>query len=223
MLIAYDYYSEDKSTMPKGISVTKYKADFSQVASHDITPDSKLLAQVAEATAEKGKAEVFLLAIQQLLPMEGGNFMVIAEYQRETPGKTKDDPKLIERNYLITYRFDENMGLSNFHFIPKKQSSAKVGFAFSVQAYRRGNEVYIFHNDDWDSDEEHGIALQCSRLPATGGEADTRKVVVTTDDFFTGMEHFYPRNDGRVLFTEEKQVEFEDVSKQVKLLEVTLR
>jgi hypothetical protein len=149
--------------------------------------------------------------------------MLIAEYQREAEGKTKEEPKSVERNYLITYRFDDKMTLNNFHFIAKKQSSAKFGFALSAQAYRRGNEVYIFHNDDWDSDDEHGIALQCSRMPATGGEADTRKVVMTSDDFFTSMKHFYPRNDGRVLFTEEKQVEFEDVSKQIKLLEVTVR
>ena len=101
--------------------------------------------------------------------------------------------------------------------------TATIDFALSTLAYRRGNEVYLIHNDDWESDTEHDTNLQCTHIPANGTEPETKKVGHTSDDFFVSMEHIYPRSDGKFLMTEEKLVDFENVSREVKLVEVTIK
>jgi hypothetical protein len=93
----------------------------------------------------------------------------------------------------------------------------------SAQAFRKGNDVYLFHNDDWESDDEHGMSLLCSKLAAAGGEPETKKIVHTSDDFFPCMQHVWFNTAGKILISEEKSVDFEDVSREVKLLEVTLK
>ena len=85
------------------------------------------------------------------------------------------------------------------------------------------NDVFLFHNDDWESDEEHGMNLQCTRLSANAGEPETQKIIHTSNDFFTSMKNIYHSGDDKLLFTEEKLVDYESVSREVKLLEVTLK
>lgn len=218
--VAYCYYGSDKSKVVKGISVARYDAGFGGGA-HDIEPDPEFITQAADYNSKKEKGLPFL-ELRQLLPLEGGGFMVIAEHNRELT-KPGDSLLQVERHYLVTYRFDDNMALKESRFLPKKQSSERVGYALSAQAYRKGNDVYLFHNDNWESDDDHDTNLMCTRLPANGAAPETTKIVHTSDDYLTSMQQLYTSADGKVLLTEIKLVEFEDVSKLVKLLEVTLK
>ena len=85
------------------------------------------------------------------------------------------------------------------------------------------NDVYIFHNDDWEGDGDHGMSLQCTKLMLSGNGPETKKIVHTSDDFFPCMQYIFFNSAGKVLIPEEKSVDFEDVSREVKLLEVTLK
>ena len=152
--------------------------------------------------------------------------MVIAEYQRSTDTKDKVTgavSTLIERHYLLTYRIDETMSIKAANFIDKKQSAHNIGFAFSARAFRQGNDAYVFHNDDCEADGEHGLSLLATQFPANGGEPVTKKIVRTSEDFFISMERLYPAGDKRILFTEEKLVDFSSEARELKLLEVTLK
>jgi hypothetical protein len=221
LIIAYNYFTSEKSTVVKGISIAKYDGDFNLTATKDIAPDASFLSQAADYGNPKKETGYDHLEIQQILPMEGNGLLLIAEAHKNT--ETKDKPPVVQRNYLLTFWLTKDMALKDQHFIAKKQNSARVNYAFSAKAYRRGNDVYLFHNDDWEADGEHSMSLQCTYIPATGGEPVTQKIVRTSDDFYTCLEHIYPRNDGKILFTEEKIVEFDNVSREVKLLEVTLK
>lgn len=218
--IAYCYFGSDKNKLVKGISVGRYDAGFGG-GMHDVELDPQFIAQASEFNGKKDKGLPFL-ALRQLLPLEDGGCMVIAEHNREST-KPGDSIMQVERHYVLTYRFDGNMALKDSRFLPKKQSSERVGYALSTCAYRKGNDVFLFHNDDWESDDDHDTNLMCTRLPANGGNPETTKIVHTSDDFLTSMQNVYPGADGKVLLAEWKLVDYEDVSKLVKLLEITLK
>jgi len=80
LVISYDHYANDHSPVLKGISVSKYKTDFTLIATYDIVPDQKLLdkASAYQTTKEKG---LEYLETRQILPLDGGNFLLIAEYR----------------------------------------------------------------------------------------------------------------------------------------------
>ena len=149
--------------------------------------------------------------------------MLIAEYHDTITNPDKTQPHISERGYLLTFRIDENLAVNAQHFIPKKQLSAKVDYAFSASAFCKGNDVFLFHNADWETDDEHNMELQCTRLPADGSESITQKVLNTSNDFFTSVRPLYISSDGKVLFEEIKLVEFGEVSREVKLLEIGLK
>ncbi|MDB5283762.1 MAG: hypothetical protein JWO06_2837, partial [Bacteroidota bacterium] len=221
MLIAYGFFSSDKSNVVKGISISKYDSNFNLLGTNEIVATTDLVA-LASTTPNAKKENGFpFLELQQVLPLESGGFMLIAEYHRVTDNADKLKPSILERNYIITYRVDDKLVLKGSNFIPKKQSSSKIGYALSTVAYHKGNEVYLVHNDDWTSDAEHDTNLQRTWISAKGTAPETTKITHTSDDFFTSMEHIYLRSDGKILLTEEKLVEFENVSREIKLLEVT--
>ncbi len=222
-LVAFPYTDNEKSNAVSGILLRKFDGALSGGGSRDVCADPALLAQAADFGVGKKDKGFPYLAIQQVLALEGGGFMVLAEHQRDIKKDPKDSVATAERHYLIAYRFDGNMALKGSNFIAKKQVSPTVGYSFSARAFAVKSDVYLFYNDNWEADEEHGTNLMCTRLPADGGAASTQKVVHTSDDFFTSMEQVFPRADGKVMFTEEKLVDFEDVSRQVKLLEVSLK
>ena len=209
-----------------GISIAKYKSDFSVSGASEITPSVKFIARASayQTTKENG---LEYIETRQILPLQGGNFMLLAEYRRTTEGKDKvsgANTTFTENNYLITYQLDNNMAVSAANFIDKKQNTHASGYAFSARAYHKGNEVYLFHNDDCsDCDGEHGLSLFCTTLPANGGEPSTQKIVGTSADFFISMQQLYTDQTSRILFTEEKLVDYTSESKELKLLELRLR
>ena len=221
--IAYSIFPADKNPVVKAISVNKFDVNFNSTGIKDIVPDPKFIPLTAEYANTKKENGLPYLELKQMLPLEGGNFMLIAEFHRTTENADKHKPSTIERHYILTYKLDDKLTVKDVHFIPKKQTSTSLGFALSTQVYRKGNEVYLIHNDDWESDTEHDTNLQCTRIPANGTEPETKKIGHTSDDFFTSMEHIFPRSDGKFLMTEEKLVDFENVSREVKLLEVTIK
>ena len=225
MLISYDHYANDHSPVLKGISVNKYKTDFTLIGTQDIAPDSKFLAQGAAYQKSKERGLEYL-ETRQILPLESGNFMLIAEYHRSTDNKDKITgaiTTILERHYVIAYRLDNQMNIKAAHFIDKRQTTHTIGYAFSVQAYRKGNDVYLLHNEDCESDDEHGLSLLNTYFPAMGGEPSTQKIVHTAEDFFTCLEHIYTGSNNRILFTEAKVVDFSVESKELKLLEVRVK
>lgn len=224
-VISYDHYANNHSPLLKGISVNKYKPDFTLAGTQDLVPDDNLIAKAAayQKTKEKG---LEYLHTQLLLPLEGGNFMLVAEYRRSTENKDKVTgavTNVLDRHYLVAYRIDNEMALKTTAFIDKKQTTHTIGYAFSVQAYCKGNDVYLLHNEDCESDDEHGLNLLNTFLPASGAAPTTQKIVHTSEDFFTSMEHIYPGSNNRILFTEEKVVDFSVEARELKLLEVRIR
>ena len=224
LLISYDHYVNDHSPVLKGISVSKYTTDFTLTSTYDIVPDQKLLDKAAsyQKTRENG---LEYLETRQILPLEGGNFMLIAEYRRSTDNKDKVTSAVttvLDRHYLAAFRFDEQLNLKGSDFIDKKQTTQKLGYAFSFQAYHKGGDVYLLHNEDCESDDEHGLYLLNTLLPAIGGGQTTQKIVHTSEDFFVSLAHIYTAGN-RILFTEEKVVDFSAEGSELKLLEVKLK
>lgn len=223
MVVAYDYYNSDKDNSPKGTTVLKFDEELNAAGSREVTPDGKFAAQAAAYSAGKKGKEFANLRVQQILPLAGKSFLLVTEYCDSLASADKTKPASVVRNYLLTYRMDDNMGVTAQHFIPKKQVSPTVGYAFSARAFAKGNDAYLFYNGDWEADEEHNMNLQCSRLAADGSDPQTQKVLNTSNDFFTSMENVYPCTDGRVLFGVEHAVDYGDISREVKLLEITPR
>ncbi len=221
MVVAYDLYNSEKDASPKGTRVLKFDENMNAAGQRDITPDEKFSAQAAAYHTGKKGREFSNLRAQQILPLAGNSFMLLTEYCDTVASIDKSKPASVVRNYLVTYRIDDNMNVTAQHFIHKKQVSPTVGYAFSVKAFAKGNDAYLFYNGDWEADEEHNMNLQCSRLAADGSDPQTQKVVNTSNDFFTSMENVYPSPEGRVLFGVEKAVDYEDVTREVKLLEIT--
>ncbi|HLP21787.1 MAG TPA: hypothetical protein VK174_15850 [Chitinophagales bacterium] len=218
MVVTYDNLTGE---VLRSVTVMKYNDELNATGKQEIQPDSKFIPQISAYHSFKKGKEFSHLETQEILPLAGGAFMLITEYHDTIPNADKTQPTKTERNYILTYRFDESMAMKDEQLIPKKQVSATVDYAFSVKAYAKGNDVYLFYNADWEADEEHNMNLQCTRLGAEGGEPETKKVLNTSGDFFTSMESIFPNSDGRVLVTVEKAVDYEDVSREVKLLEIT--
>ena len=220
MVVVCDMFASDKDPALRSVSVTKYDDNLTANGKQEITPDAKFIAQAAAYHSFKKGKEFTHLETQQILPLTGKNFLLVTEYHDTLPNSDKTQPVKTERNYIITYRMDENMGIKSQQFIPKKQISSTVGYAFSTRAFAKGNDAYLFYNNDWEADEEHNMNLQCTRIAADGGEPQTTKVLNTSNDFYTSMEHVFPGNDGKLLLTVERSVDYEDVSREVKLLEI---
>ncbi len=222
-LLAYDYFSAANDAALKGTSVTKYGAGFSAKGSVDLIPDSKFGANATAYHSFKKGKEFTHLATKQILPLSGNGFVVVTEYHDTIANADKTKAGTVERNYLVTYRVDENMAQKAQHFIEKKQASPQYDYALSVQAFAKGNDACIFHNDNWEADEENNMNLQCTLLPADGSEPVTQKIVNTSGYFFTSMEHLFTASGNKLLFTEERLVDYENVSRERKLLEVTVK
>lgn len=225
ILISYDHYANEHCPALKGISITKYKSNFTLVATQDITPDDKILNQATpyQKTKEKGLENV---ETRQLVPLENGGAILITEFRRSTENKDKatgaiGNP-LLERHYLIAYGLDNTLNLTSSTFIDKKQSAHNIDYAFSIQAFKQGNDVYLFHNENCEGDDEHGLSLLSTKLSAAGGEPVTQKIVHTSEDFFTSMEHIYTARN-QILFIEAKVVDFSAEGRELKFLEATLK
>jgi len=221
LLIAYDILQEERSAVVKSILVSKYDVNFNLLGKKEVIPDQKFVSLAANYQEPKKENGLPYLEIQEVLPLEGAGFMLICEYNHTIENHDNPAFPLVKRCYLLTCRINDKMEIKDFHFMPKKQISSSISYAFSARAYRKGNDVFLFHNDDWEIDGEHGMDLQCTLLAANGAEPETQKIIHTSNDFFTSMKRLYPASDGKVLFTEEKLVDFESVSREVKLLEVT--
>ncbi|MFN8322606.1 MAG: hypothetical protein U0T74_08120 [Chitinophagales bacterium] len=223
MLLSNDYYADEKRQNFQGVSLTRYNEALSATAKRDVTPDAKFLPDVTAYRPVKKGQEFAHLQTVKLLPLEGANFMLLTEYRDTAVNNQKGLPCVKERGYLLTCRIDESLSAKAQHVIYKKQLSSTVDYAFSAQAGRRGNEVYLFYNADWEEDGEHSMNLMLTRLPADGGAAATTKIVNTSGDFFTGMQAIYPGAANKFMFSEMKLVDYGDVAREVKLLEITVK
>jgi len=79
LVISYDHYANDHSPVLKGISVSKYKTDFTLIATYDIVPDQKLLDKASAIKPPKRRAWNTLNPAD--FALDGGNFLLIAEYR----------------------------------------------------------------------------------------------------------------------------------------------
>ena len=225
LVISYDHYTNDHSPVLKGISVTKYRPDFTMTTTRDITPDDKLMALAAPYQKIKERGLEYL-ETRQLLPLDAGGCLILAEYHHSTENKDKVTGitnRLEERHYLTAYRLDNSLAITSSNLIDKKQSAHNIAYAFSAQAYHLGSDVYLLHNEDCDGDDEHGLYLLSTKLPGNGGDPVTQKIVHTSEDFFTSLEHIYPAPGNRILFTEEKVVDFAAEGRELKLLEIRVK
>lgn len=221
VVLACDRFADKGLTILQGVDIAKYDAALSAEGQRTIEPSTQLIPMM-EQYHKSTKGNAFAnVELQRILPLEGENFMLLTEYHARTTTTIADKKTtVVERSFVIAYRVDENLAVKKQNFIHKKQISSMVDFAFSAQAYRKGNDVYLFYNDNWENDEEHNMNLKCTRLPATG-ESEIKKVLNTSGDFFTSMAEVFFSGD-RVLFQENRIVDYGEVTKEVKLLEVTI-
>lgn len=220
-LIAADNFSDEARTVFTHVSVVKYNGQLSKTGEKQIAPSEKLIPSVQQHHAFKAGKEFTHLHTHHILPLANGGFMLLAEYQNKIISADKTIPAKTERSYIIAFRVDENLAVKKQNFLSKKQISATVDYAFSAQAVCKGNDVLIFYNDNWESDEEHNLNLMCARLPLEG-ESETKKVMNTSSDFFISMQQMHKAANNRILFQVIHLVDFGDITKEVKLLEVTL-
>lgn len=216
-VIAYDCYKNQDDKTPVSTAIIKYDADLTKISSNEIIPDNKFIPQAEVYHKFKRGQEFSNLRLQQIQSLAGGNFLLISEYVDTISGEIP----VVERNYIITYRITETLQIAEQHFIPKRQLSSMVEQAFSFQSYALGNNAYLFYNGDWESDDENNMNLMCTLL-APAAEPVTKKIMNTSGNFFTGMHQKYTSAD-QILFCEERQVDYEDVSTEIKLLEITLQ
>lgn len=221
VILACDRFADKACTILQGIAVAKYDASLSSEGSRNIEPSEQLIPMM-EQYHKTVKGNAFAnVELQRILPLDGENFMLLTEYHARTNTAVADkNITVVERSFIISYRVDAALAVKKQNFIHKKQISSLVDYAFSAQAYRKGNDVYLFYNDNWENDEEHNMNLKCTRLPATG-DSETKKVLNTSGDFFTSMTEVFFSGD-KVLFQENRIVDYGDVTKEVKLLEVTI-
>lgn len=210
-----DYYGDARRTMLGGTSLIRFNANLNRTATREVEPDDTFFPQATAFYKSKSEMEFAKSKAQQILPLNDNGFLLICEHQDSTAMGA-------ERNYILSYTFDDNMAVSSTNFINKKQKSQKYGYAFSAQPHYKGGNVYMFYNADWYSDEENNMNLLCKQLPTDGSEPAAQKVVNTSDYFFTNCKNIYRSFDGRILLEEIKLVDYEDVSAEVKLLEITL-
>lgn len=220
-VLVTDGFSDEARTVFTSETVTKFNAQLSKTGSREVTPSDKLLPAVQQYHTFKGGKEFTNLHTQGILPMQGGNFMWLTEYQSKVESAVKNTPAQMEHSYMITFRFDENLAVKKQNFIHKKQISSTIDYAFSAQAFYKGNDVFLFYNDNWESDEEHSLNLKCTRLPLEG-DSETKKVMNTSSDFFISMDDLFVGDNNTVLFQVIHLVDFGDVTKEIKLLEVTV-
>lgn len=223
LLVTHDVFTDDKQQLFQGVAMARYNNELTATLKRDIAPDPKFATDAAAYRSAKKGREFAHLQTARILPLEGAAFMLLTEYRDTAINPTKGLPCIKEHGFLLSMRVDDKGGAQAQHFIYKKQLSATVDYAFSVQASRKGNEVYLFYNGDWEEDGDHSMNLMLTRLPADGGPADTRKIVNTSGDFFTNLRAIYTGAGTKVMFNETKLVDYGDVSREVKLLEITLK
>jgi hypothetical protein len=223
LAISWDHYANEHSPILKSVSLAIYRGSLETASSRELIPDEKIMARAANYQSAKTGFEN--LCSQQIIPLTGEDFMLLMEQQRELTEKDKATQapiKTIERNYILAYRL-EGLQTKAVSFIDKRQTTHMLDYAFSIQALHQNKDVYLFYNEDCSADDEHGLYLMGTKLSATGAEPITQKIVHTSEDFFTSLQHIYPGAANRILFTEEKVVDFSVEGRELKLLEVKLK
>jgi hypothetical protein len=223
LALAYDFFGTAKAATVKGTCVMRYDAALNQKATKDFLPDAKFAAQAETYLANKKENKFAHLQTERIVPLAGGGLILLQEYRNVVRTNPKDTMGIIERHYVIASRFDESLNLTAQNFIAKRQSSSTVAYAFSAQAFAKGNDVFLFYNDDWETDGEHSMNLLCTNLKADGSIVETKKVLRTSEDFYTNMQAIFSGTNGKVLFAEQRLVEYGDITREVKLLEITVK
>lgn len=216
-VVAYDSYKNADDKAAKSTVVIKYDAGLNKTGTTELQPDGKFITQAETYHKFKRGQEFSHLRLQQVLPLSGGNFLLISEYSDTV---SSGESPILEHNYILTYRVTGSLQVTGQHFIPKKQIGSRVTEAFSVIGFARGDSAFCFYNGDWETDDENNMNFMCTQL-APGTEPVTKKILNTSGDFFTSMQQKHT-SANQILFCEEKRVDYEDVSKEVKLLEITL-
>ena len=222
-VVAFDYYTDIKSQTFKGTSLFKYDASLNATGKRDVTPSENFIEKTNTYHIFKKGNEFSNLKLQKIVALDDANFMLLAEYVDTVAHTLKNLITSTERNYLICYRMDETMNVKAQHLLDKKQKSAIVNYAFSAQVSRKGNEFYVFYNGDWETDDENAMNLQCARFATDGSAPEIRKVVNTSNNFFIKMENSYTSGTNKIVFEEHKLVEYQDITREIKLVEITLK
>jgi hypothetical protein len=223
LVVAFSSFSDEKHLLFKGFSVTVYDAELNVKGKREITPDAKFAEDAGAYHGLKKGKEFSNLTLHQIVPLPDKSFMLITEYKDTVFSTSKNTPPSVERDYIVTFRLDESVNIKYQQFIPKKQISPTLGYAFSIRSFRKGTDVLLFYNSDWEADGDHDMNLQCTTIPGNGNATITQKVLNTSNDFFTNVVEFIPPSGNKVLFAVEKLVDFGEISREVKLLEVTVK
>ena len=222
-IVAFDFYNDARWKAWQGTTVLRLDRELKNVSRSTISPDSKFLPQVTAYHPFKKGAEYTNLTTRQILPLADNGFLILTEYADTLPATETGAPPRLEFGYMMASLVNSNMQVTARHFIPKKQVSATVDYAFSCRAYAVGTQAYIFYNADWLADEENNMNLVYTRVAPDGSEPLTQKVVNTSNEFYTRVAQLYAGQGNHVMFREEKIVDFGDITRQVKLLEITLK
>lgn len=222
-IAAFDYYNDARWKAWQGTSVLRLDMPLSNVLRSDFVPDQKFLPQVAAYRPFKKGSEYTNLTTRQILPLPGKSFLILTEYTDTLPPLETGAPPRFEFGYMIATLVNDNMQIAAQHFIAKKQISATVAHAFSCKAYAKGSTACIFYNADWLADDENNMNLYYTQVGLDGAPPVQQKVVNTSNEFYTCVPRIYAGTNNNVMFREEKLVDFGDITRQVKLLEITLK
>lgn len=220
LVVAFDGYADEARTLYKSSALFKIDAQLNVVSKSTLTPGSDVTTQQLAASASKKGREFFKFRSLQIINT-GKGYGLLLEYT-DTTAAQKGVPGITLSGNMLIYETDENMAQKFNWLVLKKQQSATVNYAFGSKLMLKNNELNLFFNADWEADEEHFMNLMHTRLPADGSASITTKVVKTSDDFFINFSTIWTHGN-RLAFRQEKLVDFEDVGKEIRFLEITLK
>ncbi|MBL7779548.1 MAG: hypothetical protein JNK66_14805 [Chitinophagales bacterium] len=220
LVLAFDSYTDELRTLYRSTAMYRVDAKLNLMAKTQLSPSADVTAQCQTSNGSKKGKEFYKFKTQQIVNC-GKGYGVLVEYA-DTTAAQKTIPAVVISGNMLVFQTDDNMQQKANWLILKKQQSATVQYAFSARIMIKNNELNLLYNADWEADEEHFMNLMHTRLPADGSAAVTTKVVRTSDDFFINFSSVWT-NGNRIAFRQEKLVDFEDVGKEIRFLEITLK
>lgn len=222
MIAAFDFYGDTKWKAYQGTAIYRFEKELANPARRDVLPDQKFAANATAYHPFKKGSEFTNLTTRQVLPMQQNGFLVLTEYLDTLPAEKNALPAM-EYGYIMATLLDANLQMKGQYFIPKKQISNTVDYAFSARAYASPTGAHIFFNADWEADGENNMNVMCFKIAPDGTASGPHKVLNTSGEFYTRLWDIYPGANNNVMFREEKLVDYGDITRHVKLLEITIR
>lgn len=197
--IAYGIYKTKTGPEEGAMNLLLYDQDLKQLLQKSYSADEKLVAQANEI--DKAKEGFNNLNFNEILPLTAGNFILITEYYRQKKESGNNYEHIYTyRHYAIIYKLNDKLDIANTAFISKKQFGEDImDFMFSVKANHKGDDAYLVYNESFESKPVDGLQLYCLHLPANNGQAETKKLVRTNDNYFTSIDAMITGEDGKFL------------------------